>query len=87
VNNSYPTSECPAVSYKDKKKGRVIAENCVVYMTIREGGSKAISFQPALCILMLWTVTTRNFDSWDIFVNEPVEILFVGGISLAANLL
>jgi len=50
-------------------------------VAIKEGGSKAYPFRPAVCILTLWTVTRGEVDLWNIFVNEPVEI-FLGRISL-----
>jgi len=52
-----------------------------VYVAIIEGGSKDIPFRPALCILMLWSVTRGDVDLWNIFVKENFEI-FLERISL-----
>ena len=55
LNNSYPTSACMWVLYKAIKAKCHLrtCTNCVVYAVVMDGGSKAISFRPTLCILML----------------------------------
>jgi len=83
VNYSYPTSACLWVLYKDIKRNASSLKLCRLCDHNREGGGaqKPFLFRPALCILMLWTVTTGDADLWNIFVNEPLEI-FLGNISL-----
>ena len=80
VNNSYPTCACLSVLYYKDIKGTRYNRKSVVCVSIIEGGSKAITFRPAVHILVLRTVTTGDVDLWNIFVNEPVEI-FLGRIS------
>ena len=81
LNNSYWTSACLSVLYYKDIKGTHHNRNCVVYVAILEGGSKAVPFGPAVHILTLRTVTTGDVDLWNIFKNQYFEI-FLGRISL-----
>ena len=83
LNNSYPTSACMWVLYK-AIKSKVSSQN--VYKLCRlcsRNGRRLKShfFPPNTMHLDVRAATAGNVDSWNIFVNEHIEI-FLGRISL-----